>query len=103
MDGNREEAIRCLEMAKKEFAEFQKDHNNKQKFEKVVRLANKSERMYPSMEAKKFLNILNSHHFARTNNEKENLTRNKPRFEQRFGANNFHNGTKHENGKFIMS
>ena len=55
MEANREESLQCLEKAKREYLLFQKNKNAKDHFENSHRLAKKSERMFPSTEAKNFI------------------------------------------------
>ncbi len=44
MESNKEDALRCLEIAKKSI--------NEKDYEKAKRMASKSERLYPSSDAK---------------------------------------------------
>ena len=98
MDGNREEAKRCLEKAKKEFTEFEKSSNDKRKFENVLRLAKKSERMYPSMDAKRFLATLSTHEFTKNNDINDSSTAKESKSGPKLGANKLPNGKTQENG-----
>ena len=75
MEANREESLQCLEKAKREYLLFQKNKNAKDHFENSHRLAKKSERMFPSTQAKELIRQLESCASSKKNNSSCNGAR----------------------------
>ena len=103
MDGNKDDAVRCLETAKKEFTEFEKNGKDKDKFYNALRLAEKSERMYPSIEAKGILALINAHEFAKNGEKSKNGAANTSTSNQKIKTNNSHKEKVFENGEIYIS
>ena len=89
MEANKDEAANCLEKAKKAFNEFERNKKDKNKFNQALILARKSEKMYPSIDAKGFLLYLNT-------------KKNECQSDQEVGTNNTRNGNVPDNGKLSM-
>ena len=103
MDGNKDDAARCLEKAKKEFTEFERNGSDKNKFYNALRLAEKSERVYPSIEAKGILALINAHEFAKKGEKSKNGGTNTSKFNQKIKTNNSHKENTVENGEICIS
>ena len=99
MEENKDEAANCLEKAKKAFNEFEKNKRDKNKFEQAYKLARKSEKMYPSIDAKGFLLFLNAQEFTKGDNTNNNRANNESKSNKEVRANTTHNGAVPDNGK----
>ena len=103
MEENKDDAIHFLEKAKKEFTEFKKNGKDKHKFYNALRLAEKSERMYPSIEAKGILALINAHEFSTKGEKSKNGGTNTSTFNQKIKKNNSHKEKVLENGEIYIS
>ena len=71
MEANREDSVRCLEAAKKEYSLFKKNRDAKVHYENALRLAKKSERMFSSKEAQQLVTEIESCAPSNNNNISE--------------------------------
>ena len=99
MEGNKDDAAHFLEKAEKEFTEFEKNGNDENKFYSALRLAEKSERMDPSIEAKGILALINAHEFAKKGEKSKNEGTDTSKFNHEIKTNNSHKEKVLENGK----